>query len=476
MKRIFFIHSAIILIGVFLLWYLGYPNTIRWMEGISFFSTAPDFVNLQVDLPSDALAYAGAFILQLFRWPIVGALIQAFFAWVIMISLDVAIYRISGKKWLTGLGFFAVAYYVTYQIDYPNLTESLVWCLISISIMLVSFFVKRKKESPNQDKKLKILFWSVGAGLPLVLTVISVIMVLNCFPKRFSERLFGLEYMAEAKDWNGILKDVTPMDSHSNSVLRRFALLALLETDQLKNQMFIYGISGADDMIFADYDDTELQLFNTMFYEALGVENEIIHQMFQISATSRFGMSFRAMRRMIDSFIRQGDFGLAEKYLIVMNSAPLSRGWVKDKFADMQVARAEPIAVDPHDGEVPVRVKSETPLLSDVVRLVDAYPTNRKYVDLLLCGLLASKDTGKFWEIFRRVATHVYGLGAKLPAYYEEALLLASREDPSAIQMYPISNERKEAFNRFVKMMDSNQRNMIIPAFPNTYWAYVYGR
>lgn len=52
MKKIILLHSAVAVPVLFLFWLLAYRNTLWWMEGMSFFSTLPDFAVLQARLPS----------------------------------------------------------------------------------------------------------------------------------------------------------------------------------------------------------------------------------------------------------------------------------------------------------------------------------------------------------------------------------------------------------------------------------------
>ena len=67
-------------------WYVSYPYFLRWLEGFSFFSTLPDFVQIHYHFPEDILKYAGAFLLQFYKYPLLGALIQALIA-VLFVSL-----------------------------------------------------------------------------------------------------------------------------------------------------------------------------------------------------------------------------------------------------------------------------------------------------------------------------------------------------------------------------------------------------
>ena len=111
MRKTLLLHSAVLLPAVFVFWIAAYPETMRWMEGVSYFSTLPDFLRLQVRYPSGALKYAGAFLLQFYRWPVAGALLQTLFAWVVMACADVAVRRL-GRGRMAWAAFVPVAVFV----------------------------------------------------------------------------------------------------------------------------------------------------------------------------------------------------------------------------------------------------------------------------------------------------------------------------------------------------------------------------
>ena len=67
-------------------WYVSYPYFLRWLEGFSFFTNLPDFVQIHYHLPEDILKYAGAFLLQFYKYPLLGAIIQAVIS-VLFVSL-----------------------------------------------------------------------------------------------------------------------------------------------------------------------------------------------------------------------------------------------------------------------------------------------------------------------------------------------------------------------------------------------------
>ena len=75
MKKIILLHSAVAVPVLFLFWLLAYRNTLWWMEGMSFFSTLPDFAVLQARLPSGLLEYVASYLLQFYHSAGAGAFV-----------------------------------------------------------------------------------------------------------------------------------------------------------------------------------------------------------------------------------------------------------------------------------------------------------------------------------------------------------------------------------------------------------------
>lgn len=94
MKKIILLHSAVAVPVLFLFWLLAYRNTLWWMEGMSFFSTLPDFAVLQARLPSGLLEYVASYLLQFYHSAVAGALLQTLYGWIVMVCADVVVWRV----------------------------------------------------------------------------------------------------------------------------------------------------------------------------------------------------------------------------------------------------------------------------------------------------------------------------------------------------------------------------------------------
>lgn len=470
MKKIILQHSLLLLPVAFLFWLVVYPNTLRWMEGMSFFSTMPDFTQLQVRYAADYPDYVGAFLLQFYRWPVVGALIQTLIVWIVMLSVDVVLYRLVHRQRLMWLTFVVVGGVLALQVKDYALGKMLMFALCSFLLALSVLLFTSKRgwmQEKNPGNFVKFL-------LPLVLMVVGCVISMSDNENIVRERIYRMEYLAEQEKWDKILEAVTPEVSASDPVRRRYALLALLEKGQLPNKMFAYGITSPDDFYFPHSVDGIGLSFNGFFNKALNAGNETVHSYFQLNSICRFGYSARALRGIVDALLRQGDDVLAEKYIRVLLSSTTHKKWVKSRIKQLMELRYEPKVEATPESDIWSVWHGENPVIVECAGLLEAEPNNRKVADVLCCALLSARQLEKFMQIFSYAAPQVYKGLRSLPIHYEEAILLLSRQDPSFVQHYPISSFKLNEFKRFAQMMDSGNSAQAKEAFKGTLWAYQY--
>ena len=112
--------------------------------------------------------------------------------------------------------------------------------------------------------------------------------------------------------------------------------------------------------------------------------------------------------------------------------------------------------------------------LTDLSYIVDRYPTDHRFADYLLCGVLAEKDAKTFNNIFNILARSLYPGGDQIPVLYQEALLLLANKDPEIVQKYKIDKEVLERFNDFTDLRRNGKAAQAKRKYAGTYWAYVY--
>lgn len=494
MKKILLIQSLLLIPVVFVFWIVAYPETLQWMEEYSFFSTLPDFTHLQVRLPGDALRYVGAFVLQFYRWTWVAAAFQTLFAWAVMALASYTLWRVLRIEKVMWTAYIPTAIFVSRQCLYRDLEWSFVWVIVMALVAIAArLFVRRpvlakysddyqantsQKRGKNEVKPKRSRFATalIYIVLPAVLLGAGFYVSVSDMDCAFRERIHKMEHLAEEQKWEEILEFVTPEVALNDDALKRYAILALLETDMLANRAFEYGVTTPDDFYFMDRNEFVGIYYNSLLYKSMGVDDEVIHLMYLLNEHSRLGFSFRSLRTMADAYLRIGDALLAEKYLTILSHTTCHGAWLKPRWEKLAALKANPVPrpTEPSDVAVGAHgLQGQVQLLNESLRLLEAFPTNKKIVDVLLCGLLAICDVENFGKYFDKYAPQAYA-GHKMPLYYEEALILYSYIDRTIYERFPVRQARLNDFQRFSQYMNSGQKSMARQSAPRSFWAYMY--
>ena len=208
-----------ILFFVFLwaMWYFACPYFLIWLEGFSCFSAAPDFTALYFDLPGDIFRYLGAFLLQFYAYPAVGAAIQALLAVLTVFCVSSVIRRLfkesDGLLWVA---FAVLPLYVYCQLNDMTLTWSLTTMTSAAAVSSVVWL------STLSGKPFgKVPGFIRNRYVDLALLVVSAVATFFVFTEANSmvheyEDVAHLEYLAENGEWDEILKTVSTQDGVRN--------------------------------------------------------------------------------------------------------------------------------------------------------------------------------------------------------------------------------------------------------------------
>lgn len=451
-------------------WYVSYPYFLRWLEGYSFFCTLPDFTKIHYDLPADLPMYAGSFLLQFYAWPAAGAFIQTVIAVLTVACIWVCIRTLfadpEGVMWIS---FLPLPVFVYYQLSDLTLSRALTWLLISCGAMLlVSLLTIRKKQFLNVPKLMRNLLFSTIVSFVLV-SASAVLLARGNDMTRGYETVARLEYLGEHQRWEEILETVSRQESIDNEYKRKYVLLALMNTGQLTDYAFSYGLSGSDDFLFQNVQEPFCLGFNVLFYNSLGMYNPAIYNTYQEAVQSTPGMSFDTVRFLAETYLELGDYALAKKYLDVLSHSTCHGKWVKDRLPLLESLECkEPVY--PRSGPL-FTLES---FLPDISSMTDRYPHDSRFADLLLCGVLAEKDGAAFYKIFQVISKTQYPDGRNIPHLYQEALLLAASQNPELLNHYRIDDDVWKRFADFTEMMQKGKANQAKRKYSGSYWAYVY--
>ena len=460
-----------ILFFVFLwaMWYFVYPYYLMWLEGAAFFSTLPDFTTIYFNLPEDLFRYMGAFLLQFYAYPAVGAAIQALLPVLFVICIFSVIRRLfkesDGLLWIA---FIALPVYVYCQLNDLTLT----WSLTTLFAAAVVSLIARVSTSAGQPfRKVPEIIRNRYVDLALLtvsaVATFFVITESNSMSHEYEDVAY-LEHLAENGEWNEVLKAVPPQDAISNGYNRRYALLALSQTNKLPDYAFRYGLSSSEDFLFYTFQEPYCLAFNVLFYRSLDVNNPAVYHLYQQAIHSFPGLSFDLLRNLTDIYLEQKDYGLAKKYIDILSHSTCHGKWIKERLPILESIKDE----EPEssvNGE-PYVLES---FLTDLSYLVDRYPTNHRFADYLLCGVLAERDVNTFYNIFSITADSLYPGGEHIPVLYQEALLLIANRNPEILHKYKIDEEVQKRFDSFTALMRNGKSAQAKREGAGTYWAYV---
>lgn len=319
MKKIFLFHLLLVCPVIFLIWYIVFPNYLWLLEGNSFFSFTPDFAGIQLSLPSDWAQYAGAYLLQFFRFRTSGALVQMLFVLIVLLSADCIIARLTRNKGLLWLSFIPVIWFMSGQFADVLLVRSMWWCSISAVLALLVWLLTIRRKAPVAWGE-RYFFSSPFFTyiVPCLLLGFIVYREVTDEKQKETEFISRIDHLAENRNWDAILQNVTPEMTKKNSSLLRWTLLALSEKGQLPERMFAYGVTEPACFFYERVDKQFCRNFNMQFFRALELDNELLHNAFQAGILSPYGNSFRSMRAIVDACVHQGRNRMLAKYVEVM--------------------------------------------------------------------------------------------------------------------------------------------------------------
>lgn len=467
MKKILLIFATAVLWAG---WYICYPNYLRWLEGYSFFSTLPDFTSIYLILPKDIFRYVGAFLLQFYNHPVIGAMVQALFPVVVVLSGYVIVRRLfRNHDWLIWIAFIPLPFFVSSQMDDMTLTHSvsvMSWSLLAMVVMcILTCFGKPLKKLPGIFHHRNLALCVIVASV-----CISLVTIVRKSPLNGKyEELTYLEYLGNNHQWDKILKTVSAQEAIKDEFKRKYALLALSETGLLTEYAFRYGLSSPDDFVYMEAEDPFRLNFNMLYYRCLGMNNPVIHQAYQQAVQSLPGVTFHSIRTLADIYLEYKDYDLAKKYIDILSHSTCHGKWVKERLPILESIKG--VEPDYNASEQNYRLDN---FFRDISAMVDRHQGDPKYADLLMCGVLSQMDGNRFLQVFHAVAPSLYVDGRRIPTLYQEALLLIASKEPDILQMYRIDEEVWEKFTDFTNLMSSGKTAQAKRKYAGTYWAYVY--
>lgn len=470
MKRFYAYTVTFILIWA--MWYFMCPNYLRMLEGFDFFTTLPDFTDLNLEIPKPILMYISSFLLQFYSFPLAGAAINALIILLQVIFIDVVVRKIfKDAKGLWWMALLIIPFSTSLLTPELTLVRSLICLAITASAAgVVSLaMIGRAPFIP-----LPGIFRNLWTGLAaaVLLLGISAYDINEKLRANGTEEIARMDYLVENKKWDEILECVSPNIARQNEYMRKCALLALIEKGELAEKAFRYGLCSSNDFNFHKPETSVLRNFNMRFYSCMGMFNPAIYLAYQQASLFLLGMSFDAARSLADTYIEAEDYTLAKKYVEILSHTSCHRKWVKERQEKLEAIKdSEPKYVkDPVDFII-----GNT--MQDVSCMMERQPEDKRYRDIILCGMLADRHGQAFHEAYCDLVAPEYTDGGKIPSVYQEALImLLYQTNPEELSRLNIEEDKIADFKDFAKLIGSKQEGTAKRKYYGTYWEFLYFR
>ena len=412
------LYVIVLFVTSWVIWYYRYHYVLAWMEESSYFSTLPDFTFLGAMFPRDVLAYVGAYLLQFYYFPAIGAVLQALMPVLVFLAGAVLVVRWCRQpKRLLWLALIPVPLMVGQQLGSLDLVAPLTWVCVSWLVALFAWVVS--------------LFWHHPFAFPSFLRHAGWVLIASCvllalsvyrlgYQDKESQRqayYYTLNHLAEQQSWDDILSIVPPEVAQHNQIAKRYALLSLMEKGILPDNATKYGMTSIDDIYFKNCNEPLLRCYNAMLFKALNMPNEVIHQCYLQQIYAPFGTSFGVLRLLADTYLHLQDEALAKKYLDVLSHSTVMKAWADERRPQLEAIRHRPPRYEQLKEQF---LTGEMSL--EVGEMILRYPRNRKLADLFLSGTLAQHDWQGFYSAYQVIAPHLYAHGEPIPLSYQQAL------------------------------------------------------
>lgn len=425
------------------------------------------------------------FVLPLVYW-LVGSVVvvPVLFIFVVQMRSDAS----WGIKISRGIGVLAYAFFLAWLsarfepyslrrlisgIYYYRIPEMLPYSILALSalcLLLVLFANALTHLFQPQKPKNQRLLAGVGIGLVIVLGVLFI-------PKGYDARKYELieyDYLVRMNRWNDIVAKAEkqrpdlPMSVCATN-------LALGMTNQLGNRAFTFFQNGAGSLLpkfVRNFNTTQL---TGEAYFQLGLVNTAQRYAFEsMESIPNYNKSGRIMKRLAETNMINGQYKVAEKYLLMLKKTIFYRKWAQSRLEML----AHPELIDRHHVYGHLRkvrltddfLFSETELDKICGQLFSHNKENTLAMQYLLIFPLLNRDLNSFMSYFGYVNSVVrYN-----PIVCQEAVAFAYMQRKMEIPGGMVGNDVMLRFKNFAQVYASGGKDSPqLEAFRNTLWYYL---
>lgn len=414
---------------IYCFWAFPYRAALSYREEMQLFLTSGSYFRERVTSLSSLAAYCGEFLTQFFNNFWIGAAVMTIL-FVIVLLLSYRILRIllpAIPKYISFTLAIIPVILVWLLLGDPNVAIDILVIAIAILagvyvilIVATSLWHVRKAKNGKPDTNTHFATpdntcHSSARKSPVILTCIllmaEIAAVVILYPRAYDAKTYQLinyDYLVRANDWEGIL-DYSDKTDPDLPLSVSATNLALGMTGQLDSRAFSYFQNGPEGLVPPFAKETISSWTTGEIFFHLGMLNSARRFYFEgMEAIPTYNKSARAIRRLAEIAMINGDNVLARKYLHLLENTLFYRKWAKRS----QNLLDDPSAIDSHPlyGSLRKSVIDETYMFSESEldktfgQLYLKNPDNSLARQYLIVYPLLQRDLNKFMQYMGVVA------------------------------------------------------------------------
>lgn len=377
--------------------------------------------------------------------------------------------------WLCGL-FLQYPYYKLFgginYFRYPAVIPVMQWVVVALFALLPL----AASNLPHLEGKKAIR----GEILQLVVVVLAAVPLLRLSFDRATYELIDYDYLVRTHQWQRIIEKAEKHQA-SSPMSVSCVNLALAMQGQLCDRLFEFYQNGAEGLFPTFTRDMTSPLPTAEVFYQLGMVNDAERYTFEAQeAIPNYRKSGRLTRRIAQCEIINGNYGVAAKYLRMLESSLFYRQWAKSQERFLYNSAA--VNADPEYGRLrDIRIKRHDYLFSDQemdqmlgLLLVDNKKyDNRMAYEYLIAYELLQRDLGRFMRY--------YPLGRfvqfdHIPYAIQQVLIGSWLQRHNTLQGMPYSVDRQnvDATVAFIRAYMTNRNDPALNQPPLAYNAWHY--
>ena len=251
-----------------------------------------------------------------------------------------------------------------------------------------------------------------------------------------------------------------------NLIYQNCLNMALAEEGRLADCLFLQPCFGIQSIYIQGNKTPYISALLSDIYFSMG--HIAFSQRYAFEANESLGnYSPRLLKRLVQTNLIYGEYGVAKKYLTLLGKTRYYKQWAKEHerflWNDQAVESDSLLGMKRRCLFPDNRMSGSKGLDDDLKQIIRQNPSHSATIQYLGSLYLLSKDLTRFMEVIQEFyATEA--LPAKLPVAFQEAVLLAAEADESLITHYGIDESNVKRYADFKQNPTK---------YPRTFWYYL---